>query len=140
MKANGTQKFWRMEGAINGGLNMKVMQSFLMFFYILDQCYELCEEDDLGGFLGTISPELWKDGKPIDESVIMDWQKVCHPKTVNNSNIISKIYDFLSYYEKKFGFDFSKTKQLLFTLNNQSVIETALEKTQEMYLRFDYVN
>ena len=36
---------------------MRVMQSFLMFFYILDQCYEQCPENDLGGFLGSISPE-----------------------------------------------------------------------------------
>ena len=44
---------------------MKEMQSFLMFFYILDQCYDQCPENDLGGFLGSISPELWEDGKPM---------------------------------------------------------------------------
>ena len=48
---------------------MRVMQSFLMFFYILDQCYEQCPENDLGGFLGSISPELWEDGN--------QWIKLC---------------------------------------------------------------
>lgn len=32
---------------------MKIMQSFLTFFYILDQGYSECQEDDLGGFLGA---------------------------------------------------------------------------------------
>lgn len=32
---------------------MKTMQLFLMFFYILDQCYNQCKEDDLGGFFGS---------------------------------------------------------------------------------------
>lgn len=119
---------------------MKLMQSFLMFFYILDQYYDLCSEDDLGGFLGVISPEYWEDGKPIDESIIRDWQKFSDPKTINKTNINKKVYDFLSHYEKEFGFEFSKTKQLLLTSNDQSVIEKAMEKTQEMYLRFDYIN
>ena len=48
---------------------MKIMQSFLIFFYILDQGYSECQEDDLGGFLGVISPELWADGKPMDKSI-----------------------------------------------------------------------
>ena len=55
-------------------INMRVMQSFLMFFYILDQCYEQCPENDLGGFLGSISPELWGDGKPMDKAVYNDWK------------------------------------------------------------------
>lgn len=59
---------------------MKEMQSFLTFFYILDQCYEICPENDLGGFLGAISPELWADGRPIDQAVYHDWKckTMCH--------------------------------------------------------------
>ena len=45
---------------------MKAMRSFLMLYFILDQGYSKCEDDDLGAFLGIISPELWDDGWPID--------------------------------------------------------------------------
>lgn len=49
---------------------MRIMQSFLIFFYILDQCWDQCyaerevEEDDLPWFLGAICPELWGMGSP----------------------------------------------------------------------------
>ena len=42
------------------------------FFYILDQSYGQCKEDDLGGFLGAISPELWGDGQPVDIAIFYD--------------------------------------------------------------------
>lgn len=38
---------------------MKTMQSFLIFFYILDQGYNKCKNDGLGSFLGVISPETY---------------------------------------------------------------------------------
>ena len=56
------------------------MDSFLVFFYILEQCYILCHEDDLGGFLGAISPEIWEYGKPIDIAVYNDWQNQKPPE------------------------------------------------------------
>lgn len=117
---------------------MKVMQSFLMLFYILDQCFELCAENDLGGLLGIISPELWQDGRPIDGSVMKDWQQISNPKDVNADNIIDKITLFLCYYEEEFGFHFSDTKRILFTLKDSNIIEKAIIKTQEMYLKYDY--
>ncbi len=117
---------------------MRAMQSFLIFFYILDQCYEQCEEDDLGGFLGAISPEIWEDGQPMDKSIFEDWQKISNPPTVNEHNVVKKTYDFLNYYEKQFGFKFSKTKQWLIMLDNQEVVENAILKTQVMYDKFNY--
>ena len=66
---------------------MKEMQSFLMFFYILDQCYDQCPENDLGGFLGSISPELWEDGKPMDEAVYNDWKDRNDASLLNSQNI-----------------------------------------------------
>ena len=44
----------------------------LDFFYILDQGYNQCKKDDLGGFLGAISPELWEDGQPADKAIFND--------------------------------------------------------------------
>lgn len=119
---------------------MKVMQSFLMFFYILDQCYDICSEYDLGGFLGAISPELWEDGIPIDKAIVKDWQEFSKPETIDKYNIIRKTYDFLNFYEEKFGLKFSKTKQLLITSKDQNIVENAITKTRQMYQRFDYIN
>lgn len=119
---------------------MREMESFLIFFYILDQCYEQCNESDLGGFLGAISPELWEGGQPMDKAIFYDWQKMCEPSTVDEDNIIKRVYDFMNYYEKQFGFRFSKTKQWLLALNDQSVIATAVLKMQGMYKKYNYTN
>lgn len=116
---------------------MKTMQSFLLFFYILDQGYDQCKEDDLGGFLGAISPELWEDGQPTDKAIYNDWQEITKPETVNISNIINKSYNFLIYYEKEYDFDFYKTKQWLLSISND-VVEKAYEKSEILYKKNGY--
>ncbi len=35
------------------------MLTFLMFFYLMDECYDKYQDDDLGMFLSSISPEIW---------------------------------------------------------------------------------
>lgn len=119
---------------------MKTMQSFLTFFFILDQCYAQCQGDDLGGFLGAISPEIWEDGQPIDIAILNDWEKISNPPTVNEHNVVKKTYDFLNYYEKQFGFKFAETKQCLIMLSNQTVVDNAILKTQTMYEKYNYNN
>lgn len=116
------------------------MQSFLMFFYILDQCYNLCQEDDLGGLLGAISPELWEDGKPIDKGVYDDWQDQNNAAYLNSQNIINATLNFLEFYQDKFGFDFSKTILILQNTVNKEIIEKAIDKTDMMYQKHCYDN
>lgn len=123
-----------------GGQIMKTMQSFLIFFYILNQSYDPCKKDDIGGFLGAISPELWEDGQPVDKAIFYDWQKFSNPKTVDKTNIMERIYIFLEYYEKEFGFDFSETKQWFLNIENEAVIEKAYDYTELMYQKFRYDN
>lgn len=106
------------------------MKSFYVFFYILDQSYDQCQEDHLGGFLGAISPELWEDGLPADIAIYNDWKTMNDFEAINEKNIVKKIYDFLEHYEYEYGFDFSKTKQWLLTSINRSVIEKAEWKAQ----------
>ena len=117
---------------------MRVMQSFLMFFYILDQCYEQCPENDLGGFLGAISPELWEDGKPMDKAVYNDWKDRNDVALLNNQNIISATLDFLQFYQTKFGFDFSKTQSILENTGESEMLEKAATKTDLMYKKHNY--
>lgn len=116
------------------------MQSFLMFFYILDQGYNECKDDDLGGFLGAISPEIWEDGQPIDQAVFNDWEKINHDKAVNMNNIVEKICIFLEYYEQEFGYNFSETKRWLLTSVNESIVRKAYDKSQLMYQKFQYAD
>lgn len=119
---------------------MKTMQSFLIFFYILDQGYNQCKEDDLGGFLGAISPELWEDGQPADKAIFNDWQKISNPTTVDESNIMERAYTFLGYYEQEFGFNFSETKQWILHTTNESVVKKAYNEAHLMYQKFQYDN
>ena len=117
---------------------MKVMQSFLIFFYILDQCYERCPENDLGGFLGSISPELWEDGKPMDKAVYNDWKARNDVALLTNQNIMDATLDFLRFYQTKFGFDFSKTQSMLEVADGIGMLEKAAAKTGLMYQKYNY--
>lgn len=117
---------------------MKTMQSFLLFFYILDQCYDQYKEDDLGGFLGAISPELWGNGQPTDKAIFNDWKKMSESETISKNNILKKTYDFLNSYEKQFGFVFSKTKEVLETMFTAQMLENAEEKAQILYEKYNY--
>lgn len=117
---------------------MKLMQSFLMFFYILDQCYDRCQESDLGGFLGLISPELWEDGTPINRAVYNDWKDRNHVESLDDQNIVNAVISFLDYYQKNFGYAFSKTKKLLKSMTNGEIVEKAAARTSMMYQRYHY--
>lgn len=120
---------------------MKKMQSFLIMFYILDQCYDQSGKDEhLGGFLGMISPELWGDGCPIDQVVFNDWTEMSKPETMDRNNILDRIYSFLEYYEKEEGFAFPETKHWLLTMADEIIIEKACEKSHFMYQKYGYTD
>lgn len=114
------------------------MRSFLVFFYILDQGYDQCKENDLGRFLGTISPELWGDGLPADKAIYNDWQNANNFQTIDENNIIKKIYDFLEGYEREFGFDFCKIKEWLIMSANKEIVRRAFDKADMMCQKFKY--
>lgn len=114
-------------------------RTMMLFLYILDQAYDQCKEDDLGEFLGAISPEIWDDGQPVDKSIFDDWQKTNLTGKVDVGNITEKVYAFLAYYEQEFELDFSKTKQWLLT-TNKAIVEKTYDKDQAMYQKLQYDN
>lgn len=118
---------------------MMIMQSFLAFFYLLEQCYLQCQEDDLGGFLGAISPEIWEDGQPIDKAILIDWQKNRGHLSADGNNLAKVAFDFLEYYEHQFGYNFVQTKQCLCNADNRA-IENAIIKAREMCEKYHYSN
>ena len=100
------------------------MNSFLIFFYLLDQCYDLCREDDLGGFLGSISPEILDDGLPADIAVFHDWE------VEKNEPILEKSIVFLERYEKKYGYSFKETKEILKSNKSLELLRIAKKKAE----------
>lgn len=119
---------------------MKSIQSFLMFFYILDQCYDYCQEDDLGGFLGAISPQLWEDGKPIDIAVYKDWKNKTNINVLNNQNIIDSIFSFIDYYERQYGYNFKETKKALINFVDDEIIAKAFQRAKRTYQKLTYID
>lgn len=125
------------------GRIIKSMQSFLIFFYILDYCYKKCEEDHLGGFLGAISPELWGNGRPIDIAIYNDWKKQNTIQDLNEKSIMEATYKFTTYYQEEWGFCFPETKKILYALMNDKVeseelVEQAKKYAENMYREYNY--
>lgn len=114
------------------------MQSFLIFFYLLDMCYNLIPEDDLGGMLGAISPMLWEDGRPMDSSVYNDWKKTLTRVEFNRSNIVKTACSFLEEYERKYGFNFSQTKRTLLSAVDEDILEKAFLYASQMNTKYQY--
>lgn len=81
----------------------------------------------MGGFLGAISPELWVDDVPVDLAILADWEKFNHSISIDSKNIIQRTYDFLNGYEVQFGYNFSKTKELLLSPSISFILENAIK-------------
>lgn len=106
--------------------------SFLIFFYILDECWQLCHEDDLGGFLGAISPELLTTRMPIDMVYYYDWAEYNKGYIIDSRDSLKRIYDFLEMFEKQFGFHFTETKKVLLSDITDEMIQKAIENAKQM--------
>ena len=123
------------------GTYMKDMESLLMMYFILDQCYWKDQEDMMGAFLGEISPDLLTDGRPADEAVLGDWKKsIPIPiKDLTNENILQYIRSFLEDYQKEFGSGrpFEKTLKRLQEVSEEDIREAAI-KTKTAYNKYHY--
>lgn len=106
--------------------------SFLIFFYILDECWQICHEDDLGGFLGAISPELLTTRMPIDMVYYDEWADFNKGYIIDSKDSLKRIYDFLEMFEKQFGFHFTETKKVLLSDITDEMIQAAIENARQM--------
>lgn len=112
------------------------MYSFLVMYYVLHQIYFQRKENDLGGFLGMISPELWVDGRPADYAVFDDWRNFFR-KGVADAPQYSDIYGFLELYENEFNFDFSLTKKQLLNNSEHNMLKNAHEWAHQFCLEHE---
>ena len=86
-------------------------------FKILDYCYNITFDYDLGGLLGELSCDLFLDGQPVDPASYADWLKI----SSSSNDLMESIISFLEMYEKNYGFNFFKTKSCLKTLDIQTL-------------------
>lgn len=114
------------------------MESFLICFYILDHCYFINYESDLGGILGAMSPDLMADGLPIDKAFIYNWERLNEKQAKNNAEILNKVDSFLDYYEKQYGFSFAETRKLLKSDRLLDFVDIARIKACETCNKYAY--
>lgn len=93
-------------------------KEYEIIFIILEYCYKICKDDDLGGLLGVMSHNMFSDNKPVDCAIYNDWISICHLYDAGESK---NIINFLEIYEKKYDFNFSKTKNVLFNINDDDL-------------------
>lgn len=122
---------------------MKPMESFLMLYSLLDQCYDIDHGDDgdnvmvLGSFLGDIDPTFWDDGYPMDQAVYQDWFLQNDVSKLDQENIIPSVLRFLEFYEDR-GFYFGRTAELLQGPQSSEMLKSAAEFSRWMYQKHNY--
>lgn len=124
------------------GIYMKDMESFLMMYFIVEQCYWKDQEDAMAIFLGESSITYpFADGRPADKANFDAWKKsISIPiKDLTSENILQYIYSFLEDYQKEYGSGkpFEKTLKRLKEVSEKDIREAEI-KTQEAYNKYHY--
>lgn len=111
------------------------MRSFYHCFYLLDACYAHLGENDLGAVLGAMSPVLFgDDGMPVDRAYLNYWTEAC--AACQSKNILAQVDGFLSLLERRFGFQFPKTKQLLGQEGIETLVIAAAQNADDAYRKY----
>lgn len=108
------------------------VQSFFTMFYILDYCFQWDQDDDLGAFLGMISPDIWTNGEPSDIAIYKDWVEYTQSNTIDDVSILSGISNFLGSYMEQYGFNFQHVLQLLPQKISCQDIQDAINKSNDL--------
>lgn len=85
---------------------MRYPKEFWLLFLLLDRCYTHCREDDLGGLLGALNPQIWADGLPADRADLADWEDTHHDDDLRRDAFIKRVIAFLQDFCCRYGFDF----------------------------------
>lgn len=122
---------------------MKSMESFLILYHLLEQCYDIdpgdksSEELILSDFLSDIDPTLWADGRPMDQAIFYDWVEQTDIPHLSEKNIISAVLNFVSFYEKR-GFYFGRVREILQGTSSDTMIKNAIKFARSMYEKYSY--
>ena len=84
-----------------------------------------------------MDPKLFRDGQAADIATYNDWYE-CIKKyekkgKIKNREMFMAILDFLSYYQKEFGFNFEQVIEYVEELKkNEGKCETFIEKCKKV--------
>ena len=88
-------------------LNLK--ESYYTMYVILDHIWpNIQNKDDIGFFLGVISPVLWRECEPIDPAIYNDWCNIIEDN-IEDASLLTAIIHFLGWYQQQYGFSFAYT-------------------------------
>lgn len=112
---------------------MKDSKKFWLLFVILEKCYFSCLDDDLGGLLGALSPDLWGDGYPADMAILRDWEEGDSNNSEEKDGFVNRIVSFLRSYSNSYGFDFNKAIEWLqkMTLSDYQEYQRVAEQKEK---------
>lgn len=74
-------------------MKITLQQAYRAMYYFLDNEYQLTGSDELGGLLGSLSWEIWKEGTPGDPGAWQDWT-VAVQKAVAETDDFPNCKDF----------------------------------------------
>jgi len=122
---------------------MKKMQSYLTLFSALDRCYWNIPEGDgkefLGMVVGSMDPEIWADGRPIDPAPALDWEAVSGSRDYCSLDEFAEdVYKFLEVYRTEFGFDVTEVQRYIKPLIDDTFWAKTAEYVERMYDEFQY--
>lgn len=114
---------------------MRYPKEFWLLFLLLDRCYTHCREDDLGGLLGALNPQIWADGLPADRADLADWEDPHHDNDLRRDAFIKRVIAFLQDFGRRYGFDFSRTIVFLKNMDDAEYAEqmAAAEREAEAW-------
>ena len=98
---------------------MKDPERFWIMFILLERCYfgttQTAETDGLGGLLGAISPDPWKDALPADPAILRDWEALPSSDSLTQNAMCSRILLFLGNggYADAFSFSLAAVQRWL---------------------------
>ncbi len=85
-------------------------------FDLLEKCYWICKEDDLGALLGAMDCRLWSNREPADPAIYDNLMEMYSSTLSFKENVLA----FLEMYQIRFGCELKETIALL--TNDQSLI------------------
>ena len=92
---------------------MNYWNAYLASFNFLDNYWEKSKEDDMAMLLSSMSPYIWGNNIPIDNSMVDIWIETFNQvlKTTNNTSEVEMIFACLISYvenmQKEFTYNFA---------------------------------
>jgi hypothetical protein len=86
---------------------MNYKDAFINNFLYLDNFWQRTKLNDLGGFLGSIDPDIWEDFSPADKSFLDLWFNITERLEHSNETIFTDLLPkYLNEVSSEMNYDF----------------------------------